>query len=331
MKFWVKIIVAVCVVGVVAFGVWAFFFREKDTVMAYNRTCELIEYRESSGVIGKIEDLKKFDYLGEDSSQKISASNDTNDEILKIRDIMLSDNIVRTYDEGGNVTCYFDSYIVMDEYLNEMICVLTPYIKNSNGNSALNNTLKSTVNSYKKDVDELIQAITLLNNCQSSITGTDVEMTVLLGNYNSFRTKYRRCLNDSAKLIINIFDIIKSNYKEIKFDTNLSLIDGYARSVKVASSEGKLKEEAFFAHDAHLVLDKYNKNLDGDNIFTTEYTEYEYLINYNKLFNNYVSELDKALNKHNLNKTKMADGNELSDIKVEAQKSLTYVLNVFGF
>lgn len=331
MKFWVKIIVAVCVVGVVAFGMWAFFFREKDEVMAYNRTCELIEYKESSGIKEKIEALQDFDYIGKDSTNAIPSNSDTSNEILKIREIALSKNIVRTYDEGGNVTCYFDSYIVMEDNLEDMICILLPYIKNSKGNSSLNKALKSTVNDYIKYLKELDQSIDILNNCQESITGTEVEMTVLLGNYNSFRTKYRRCLNSSAKLISNIFDIIKSNYSEIKFDTALSLIDGYSRSVKISASEGKLKEEEFFSHDAHLILDKYRRVKNGESIFTVEYNEYKYLLNYNELFNKYVSQLDKALNKHNLNKTKMADGDDLSDIKVEAQKSLTYVLNVFGF
>lgn len=331
MKFWVKIIVAVCVVGVVAFGIWAFFFREKDEVMAYNKTCELIEYKESTDTKEKLIKLRGFDYLGKDSSNTIPANSDTNNEIIQLREIMLSDSVVRTYDEGGNVTCYFDSYFVMEEYLDGMIRELTPYIKNSKGNGALNNNLKNTVNRYVSNLKELNQTIDILNNCQESIAGTEVEMTVLLGNYNSLRTKYRRCLNDSSRLIENIFDIIKSNYKEIKFDTSLSLMDGYARSVAVSSSDDKLKEEAFFAHDAHLILDKYIKVENGENIFTDKYNEYNYLVNYNILFDKYASELDRALNKHNLNKTKMAEGGELSDIKVEAQESLIYVLNVFGF
>lgn len=331
MKFWVKIIVAVCVVGVVAFGVWAFFFREKDEVVAYNRTCELIEYKESSETKDKLNDLKTFDYLGNDSTNTIPDNNDTNCEIIKLREIMLSDKIVKTYDEGGNVTCTFDSYMVMEDYMDSMICKLIPYIKNSKAKGSLNSNLKNSINNYIKHIKELNQTIDILVDCQESITGTEVEMTVLLGNYNSLRIKYRRCLNDSANVIGYMFDIIKATYGEIKFDTSLSLLDGYARSVKVSSNEDKLKEEEFFAHDAHLILDKYIKVEDGENIFNTEYNEYDYLMNYNKLFDKYASEFEKALNKHNLNKVKMADGDELSDIKVEAQESLIYVLNVFGF
>ena len=331
MKFWVKIIVALCVVGVIAFGIWAFFFKEKDEVMAYNRTCELVEYKEGFGVKEKLKELQKFNYLKDDEANVILSSNDTNKEILSLREIMLSNNIIRTYDDGGVVTCYFDSYIVMDKYLDEMINFLMPYIKNSNGNDNLNKAIKRTANTYRNNLNELSQAIDNLNACQKSIDGNEVEMTVLLGNYKSVRTKYRRCLNNGANLIINMFNIIKSNYGEIKFDTKLALIDSYARSLRVSSSEEKEKEEAFFAHDLHLILDRYIKVNKYQNIFTPEYDEYNFLINYNTLFNNYVSELDKALNKHNLGKTKMADGKDLSDIRQEAQNSLVFVLNVLGY
>ena len=36
MKFWIKILIAFCIVLVIGFAVWAFFFREKDEVQAYN-------------------------------------------------------------------------------------------------------------------------------------------------------------------------------------------------------------------------------------------------------------------------------------------------------
>ena len=129
MKFWVKIIVAFCVVVVAAFGVWAFFFKEKDEVVAYNKTCELIEYKESVGIKEKLKNLQGLDYFGDDETQKILDSNDNNKEILRLREIMLSNNIIRTYDDGGVVTCYFDSYLVMDKYLDEMLGILVPYIK----------------------------------------------------------------------------------------------------------------------------------------------------------------------------------------------------------
>lgn len=331
MKFWIKIIVAFCVVVVAAFGVWAFFFKEKDEVVAYNKTCELIEYKESIGVKEKLKNLQGLDYFGDDETQKILDNNENNKEILRLRELILSNNIIRTYDDGGVVTCYFDSYLVMDKYLDEMLGVLVPYIKYTNGNDSLNKALKNTTSAYIKNINELNQSLDNLKACQQSIEGSEVEMTVLLGNYNSLRTKYRRCLNNGATLALNIMDIIKSNYNEIEFDAKLALIDSFNRSLLVSSAEEKEKEEAFFAHDLHLVLDKYIKTKTSVSIFSAEYNEYGFLKNYNNLFNNYKSELDKALNKHNLGKTKMADGQDLSDIKQEAQSSLIYVLNVLGY
>lgn len=331
MKFWVKITVAVCVVAVITFGVWAFFFREKDEVVAYNRTCEMVEYKETIGINDKLKDLQNFDYLGEDANNKIEGSSDKIKEILNLREVTLSDSIIKTYDDGGNVTNYFDSYFVMEENLDNMIKTLIPYIKHTNGNNNLNSSLKNSINDYTKNLKELLQTIESLNNCQKSISGSEVELDVLRGNYNNFRTKYRRCLGNSADIILDMFDIIKSNYKEIKFDTELTLIDSYARSVVVTVEEDKLREEAFFAHDSHLILDKYIKVNNNENIFSTEYNEYDYLKNYNNLFNNYMSELNKTFNKSKLGKTKMADGENLSDIKLEAQEPLIYVLNVLGY
>ena len=76
---------ALSVVVIVAFGVWAFFFREKDEVLAYNRTCEIVDYKESLGTKEKISDLQDLNYIGKDSGKVITASNDTNKEILNLR------------------------------------------------------------------------------------------------------------------------------------------------------------------------------------------------------------------------------------------------------
>ena len=64
MKFWVKVVVAVCVILVVAFAVWAFFFREKEEVQAYNKSAEMLDYKESLGLNEKLITLQGLDYYG---------------------------------------------------------------------------------------------------------------------------------------------------------------------------------------------------------------------------------------------------------------------------
>lgn len=329
MKFWVKIVIAFCAVVVVAFGVWAFFFREKDEVQAYNKACELVDYKESLGLKEKIDDLKKLDYIGEDSSNKLTTTTDTSSDIVSLREIMLSDSIITAYDEGGVLTIYFDSYNVIERYLDDMLVELIPYIR---GNASNDNykDIKKTINEYTNDLKAFNTALDNLKVCQQSIEGTEVEMEALLGNYNSTRIKYRRCLSDGANLVCKIFNTIKSNYGTFKYDTKMALKDSLARSL-VVSTAVEIKRESFFNHDLHLVIDKIDKTKKGQTIFSKEFTEYNFLSNYTVLSNKYSSEFDKALNKHNLEKKKMADNENLSDIKIDAQASLVCVLNVLGY
>ena len=152
MKFWLKFLVALSVVVIIAFGVWAFFFREKDEVLAYNRTSEIVNYKESLGTKEKVSTLQGLNYLGNDTSKVISASNDTNKEILSLREIMFSDSIITTYDEGGTITCYFDSYFVMENYLDGITMQLIPYLKDINASDASIKTLKNTISTYTKNL-----------------------------------------------------------------------------------------------------------------------------------------------------------------------------------
>ena len=67
------------------------------------------------------------------------------------------------------------------------------------------------------------------------------------------------------------------------------------------------------------------------NIYNGEYSEYDFLTSYNILINQYNEVLYKVFNKHNLEKKKIADGENLSDIKQEAQEATITVLSVLGF
>ncbi len=330
--FWVKILVAVLVIVVVAFGVWAFFFREKDEVVAYNKTCELIEYKESTGIKEKLKELQSNNSFGEgDSLHLIDESTETSQSILDLRKIMFSKEVIVIYDEGGTITCYYDSYYVIESQLDEMIEKIVPIIKQSNGNTKLNRQLRSSVSNYISNIRQLSSAIDILNDCQKTISGNETEMSVLYGNYNSVRQKYRRCLKYSSQLIMDVFDIIKNNYGSIKFDTSLALMDSFARSVNVMCTEEIDKTEHYRAYDAYLISEKYYKVENNVSIFEDDYNELDFLKHYNNLFNNYISMLNKAHSKPNLNKTKMAVRQDLSDILIEAQESLVYVLNVLGY
>jgi len=336
MKFWIKIVVAFSVVVVLGFGVWAFFFREKDDVVAYNEVCELIDYKDSLNLKDKINELKKRNYISENNEEKnttripLDDSTDVKKKILSIRDITLSEDTITYYDNGGNLTCVFDSYIVVESISDDIIKYLLPYLKHTNASDAELSNLRKKVGEYIEDLKSLDECLDILENCQISIEGTEIEYEVLLGNYNSFYKKYRKTLNDSGNVINLMISNIRSNAGQFKCDTEFALMDSFARSLIVSSSvEEKL--ESSYAYDLHYIIEKYNRHNAGDNIYDGEYSEFEFLTSYNELINKYSSVLNKVYQKHNLEKKKIADGENLSDIVQESQDSVIAVLNVLGF
>ena len=101
MRFWIKIVIAFSVVVVLGFGVWAFFFRVKDDVAAYNEVCELIDYKQSLSLKEKISDLSTLDYVGNQENRKpIDDSTDARKNILNLREITMSYSIIAYYDTG---------------------------------------------------------------------------------------------------------------------------------------------------------------------------------------------------------------------------------------
>ena len=120
MKFWIKIVVALCVVVIIVFGVWAFFFREKDTVKAYNQTTQLVDYKESLGVKEKLVKLYYMDYMHDDPTKKINNTDVINRDILTIRKDCLSVDDIVGY-EGDSESYRYDSYFTTDKTIDAII------------------------------------------------------------------------------------------------------------------------------------------------------------------------------------------------------------------
>lgn len=332
MRFWIKIVVALSVVIVLGFGIWAFFFREKDDVVAYNKACELVDYKESLVLEEKLDKLREFNYIGSGENKKeITDDTETKKNILNLREITLSKVNIIYYDDGGNLTCIYDSYYVIENMSDSMIQYLLPYLKYTNANTKDLNDLKKAINTYISDLKELDDSITLLNDNQSAINqGTDIEFEILYGRYNSFYHKYRKTLYDSANIINLMVANIKSHAGDFKCDTNFAIIDAFSRALKVSASVDE-KREPLFGYDLHYIVEIYNQYMSGADVYAGEYSEYDFLTSYNNLINKYSAVLDKVFNKPNLEKKKIADGDNLSDILTDAQASVIIVLNVLGF
>lgn len=332
MRFWIKIVVALSVVIVLGFGVWAFFFREKDDVVAYNEICELVDFKQSLGFGEKLTNLYNCNYIGSGESKKIIEDDtEVKKNILSIREITMSRVNITYYDEGGNLTCVYDSYYTIENMTDYMINYLLPYLKYTNANDQELKLLRKSVDSYIDDLKALDESIQLIRDDQSTIEeGTDIEFEILYGKYNSFYNKYRSVLNDSANVIKLMVANIRSHAGEFKCDTDFALIDSFSRALKVATSV-ESKREPLFAYDLHYIVEKYNDYKLGNTIYSIDHTEYDFLTSYNNLINNYSTVLDKVFEKHNLEKKKIADGENLSDIVKESQESLITVMNVLGF
>ena len=156
MKFWLKIVVAFSVIVVLGFGVWAFFFREKDEVVAYNSISEFVDYKESLNVREDLEKLQSFDYLiKEEQHIPFDGSNNHVKKIVSLRETTMSKELINYYDDGGNLTCTYDSYMVLEDLCDDMIGYLLPYLKYTNAKDNDLRNLKSSINDCIKYLKQL--------------------------------------------------------------------------------------------------------------------------------------------------------------------------------
>lgn len=336
MKFWVKIVVAVCVVIVLVFGVWAFFFREKDEVKAYNQTTQMVDYKESLGINERLVELRDMDYINDDPSKKITSGGTINNEILSIRKNCLSDELIVGYDEHDVEIYSYDSYLVTDGIVNDIIRYYLPYTRGKYSSNTQLKSLSQSIKAYIAVLKSFDSTIDNLIECQKVVTGEDqVGMDALRGHYNAFYLKYRDSLNKASDVMIAMTDYINMSLYGGKMmsDSRIALYDCYARALKVATSKDDIRKEVeiFYSHDLHMIWDKMNKVQNGTNIYDSTYTEYKFLTSFNQLFIDYRKSFNLIFDKKNVDKRLMADGNDLSEIVGKAQDAVVVVLNVLGF
>lgn len=334
MKFWIKIVVALSIVIVIGFAVWAFFFKEKDEVVAYNTTAELVDYKASLGLKERLVDLDRNNYWGTNKNNTITDVSIAGKEILQIRKIVLGTNIIESTDDQGVLLYSYDTYFVLDRYVDEIIEYFMPYMKDTSsvsGNSA--KQLKNAINDYISSLKEFSTALDVLITAQKEIDGSDpIALEVLKGHYNAFRLKYRSNLNLASDVILSITNYVNvSVYRgNFKFDTVSALYDCFARRLNKSTSS-ELIMEIEYAHGLHFIVDKISKSKNDINIYSNDYTKYAFLVSYNDLFTNYPNVLNYVFASTNLEVTQMADNIGLSQVPENAQSKVVTMLNVIGF
>ena len=327
MKTWIKILVAVCVVVIVSISVWAIFFREKDEVQAYSKTAELIDYKQSLAINDKLNELKTLNYCKGDASKTISGSSNAGEEILEIRRIVLSDGLVLGY--GDN---QFYSYLVMEEYLDEILEYYLPYTKGDRVKTKSLNAVKESVKDYIRSLKKLDEKIDNVIDYQNAIEGSSVELEILRGYYQQFRDQFRTSLSYGSTVLDAVINYIDSSVysEDLIVDTKTALYDSYTRALHTAVTV-EVKLEPDYANDVRIIINRINDVESGRSIFKNQNEEYSFLQSYNNLFNHYDDTLDYIFECKNLEKGQMAVGMSLGNVLEKAQQPVIQVLKVLGF
>lgn len=336
MKFWVKIVVALCVVLVAAFAVWAFVFRKKDEVVAFSEVSELLEYKESTGFVVKLEKLEKMNYYGEDPSKVIEGEFSAISGINKVRDKCLSHDTIKVYDDGNSFLFEYNSYLTIDEYVNEFMEYMLPYLNNIEGSGSLLRKLKKSKKQYVSALKNTIESLDLVIDGQNKADGSEMSFDALFAKYNAFGDKFRALLSTSADVMSYTLSYYKSaKGGEILTNTYTALNDSFTRTLKTMTTVGLdaniYLEEIDYANDLFYVTSKIDKVKNNENIFGDEFSELNYLNAYNSLLNKNPDVLDTVFSKKYIEKKQMADNQNLTEVPDGLHHNVVVILNVLGY
>lgn len=331
MKIWIRILVSLAVILVVGFSIWFFAFREKDEVQAYNRTAELIDFKESLAIKDDLVKLGGMNYVGNNSDNVLDNSTATGKEIYRLRALTLGSEPI-TGESSSGVGYIYQSYRLTDLMIDDVLEYLLPYTKTDTVKGKSLSALKKRIDTYINNLQDLNTTLDELLLFQSKMEDNDTNYEALKGRYSSFRNKYRDNLNCASKLIMSIMEFIDvSVYGDrIMLDTHMSLFDAFARALDTSTSIDIVQENDY-ANDLYVVMKRIGDVDSNVVIFTDKYTEYDFLSSYNQLYNNHKDALEYVFSSKNLEKKQMAGGLSLSSISKNAQEYVINILNVLGY
>lgn len=327
MKFWVKIVVALSIVVVAIFGVWAFFFKENDEKIAYNRVCELVDYKQSLGIHEKLNDLYSYDYYGTDKSNTLP------EDIENLRKICLNANQISI--DGGLV---YGSYRMYDSAVDEILEYILPYLNGSRVTSGPRKAVTKAVSNCVDSLKEVSEAMDIVLETHKGIDGSPASLAVLAGNYNEFRARYRNALKCASVVVTASVDYVNACVYDgkLKLDSKFAMSDAFCVALNTAMSV-EIIREVDFSYDAYKVystLNAYKANIglfDKTSANYVGYSEYDFLTAYSDMLNSHRDTLNGVLAEPLSIKKAMADGEELSEIAISAQNNVVAILNVLGF
>lgn len=336
MKFWVKIVVAFSIVVVACVGVWAFFFKETDEKMAYNRMCEVVDYKQSLGLRERTSDLQDCDYYGKDEANTLS-----NASVENIRKIILSRNAIVVGSETSSPQ--YGSYITYDQMVDEILEYILPYLNGDKVNSKARRATTKAISAYVDSLDTLSVALEDVTSFQNNMKGESADYSLLINYYNELRLRYRKSLECAGDVITTAIEYINTSVYsgKFKFDTITALSDAFGVALKTAMST-ELITEVDYSCDAYTIWGtlsafKWGKAQNKFDLFDNSYenyvgcSEYEFLQSYGNLFGSHRDTLTSILSKPNAVKREMAGESGLSGIAEALQDDVVRVLKVLGF
>lgn len=333
MKFWVKIVVALSIVVVAVFGVWAFFFKENDEKIAYNRVCELVDYKESLGIKERLGELYNYDYYGENKSNTLPTDSEDAKKVANIRKKCLNVNFILM---EGNLA--YGSYRMYDGRVDEILEYILPYLNGSKTSSKPRKAVTKAVSNYVDALKSVSEVMDVVLDTHKGIDGSPASITVLAGNYGEFETRYRKALECASTVITASIDYINTCVYDgkLKLDTKFAMSDAFAIALNKAMSVESILEFDFSydAYKMYSALDAYEGGIglfDEMDANYVGYSEYEFLNAYNDMLWSHRDTLNTILTNPFSIKSAMAEGKELSGIAESTQKNVVIILNALGF
>lgn len=338
MKFWVKIVVAFSIVVVACVGVWAFFFKETDEKMVYNRMCEMVDYKQSLGLRERTSDLQDCNYYGKNEANTLTSTSESGQRVENFREIILSRNPIAVSNGTALVSTY-GSYVSYDKTVDYIVEYILPYLNGDRVNSKSRRATTKAISNYVDSLDTLSVALDDVVSFQNDMTGEDNEYVLLANYYNELRVRYRKSLECAGEVITCAIEYVNTSVfnDDFNFDTTFAMSDAFGVALETAMST-ELIREVEFSCDTFTISNTLNAYKDDVKIFDRTdanyvgFGEYEFLQSYGSLFGSHRDTLKSILSNPNAVKKEMAGGKSgLSGIVESAQDDVVVVLNVLGF
>lgn len=326
MKFWIRILIALGVVIVIAFGIWAFAFRESDEVQAFNKSAELIDYKQSLALDSRLEALSNMNYISGNAESTITGDSDDKNNINRYRTICLSQESV-VVEEGVE----YNSYMTIDNNVDKYLELYLPYLDSSKSKSKPRKQVKNAIDDYRTSLKTLSKELDNVTTYQVNMTDSSAEYSMLNEHYRNFYNAYRKSLNKASDVLLAMVEYIDicCYGDSIRIDAEFAMGDAYARLLNTTTKAKEIDEIKYLC-DVKILIDTMGRFEDDQNIYIDQ-TEYEFLSSYNRLYNDKKSVLTKIFECDKEKRQQMAEGQSISDIEQSAHTDVINVLNVLGY